>query len=48
MKNIKKVLSGENTSKGSKMKEELAATILGVAGKKTFTMYLLFFGLLWL
>ena len=51
MKNIKKVISGDNTSKGSKVvvlygKEQLEATILGVAGKKTFTMYGLVFGLL--
>ena len=53
MNNIKKVMSGDYTSKGSKVvvlygNEQLKATILGVAGKKTFTMYGLFLGLLWL
>ena len=43
-KNIKKVISGDNTSNGSKVvvlygKEQLKATILGVAGKKTFSSY---------
>ena len=44
-KNIKKVLSGDNKSEGSKVvvrfgMEELEATIIGVAGMKTKIMYL--------